>query len=58
MAYIPEARKWLLKLLAQGWEWATYDDLDRLMMREFDVMCYENDKKYGRGPLLFNSVIG
>ena len=39
-------------------EYVDLDDLDRLMMREFDSLCYGQSKKHGRGSLLFNSVIG
>ena len=52
MAYIPAATKWLEILLRLGWEYVTVDDLDRLMMKEVDTMCYGESKKRGRGSLL------
>ena len=58
LVYLPTARKWLEGLMRQGIEYVSVDDLDRLMMREFDDLCYGQKKKYSAGSVLFNAMIG
>jgi hypothetical protein len=56
-AYLPAVRKWLEFLLEQGWEYVTVEDLDRLMMKQFDAWCYEDRLQHGRGLVLFNAMM-